>query len=182
MYSPKNLRVILRPLMVKDAGISSHWRSDDEVVQNIVGPKRFVSVETEENWIRESLANPNRSLKLAICLKDSGKYVGNVYLEDIDQVNQNANFGILIGDEDYRGKGIGTEATMLMLHHAFYEMNLKRVGSLQLDTNLASIAMHRKCGFQDEGVLRRAAFKNGELRNLNIMGVLREDFEALLDS
>jgi len=83
----------------------------------------------------------------------------------------------LIGDPNNWGKGIGSEITMLTLHHAFYELNLKRVSSYQLEGNHASIGTHRKCGFAQEGVLRDAIFKEGSMTNLNLMGILKKDFD-----
>jgi len=69
---------------------------------------------------------------------------------------------------------------MLMLYHGFYVLGLERIEARQLCYNKGSIKVHEKCGFKTEGILRKAVFKNGEYRDLNLMSVIREDFDAIL--
>ena len=173
-----SFRVYLRAFELADYQTTHPWREDVDVLNGIVGKKYFVSQEYEKKWINEAIFD-NRSLKLAICLKKTNEHIGNVYLGMIDHMDKNCTFGILLGDKRYWGQGIGTEATLLMLHHAFYELGMVRVSSRQLLTNTASIKLHEKCGFKHEGVLRKAVFKNGEYRDLNIMAILRDDFDTL---
>ena len=171
-------RVYLRAFESTDYQTTHPWREDADVLNGIVGKKYFVSQEYEKKWINDAIFD-NKSLKLAICLKTTKEHIGNVYLDMLDHVNKNCTFSILLGDKRYWGQGFGSEATLLMLHHAFYELGMVRVSSRQLLTNTASIKLHEKCGFKHEGVLRKAVFKNGEYRDLNMMAILREDFDGL---
>lgn len=171
-------RVYFRAFSLDDAATSHAWRIDDEVIDTLVGRKYFVSPDYEKKWVNDAIFSPGNSVKLAVCLKESHQHIGNVYLDNVDSFNQNAMFGLMIGDKTQWGNGIGTEMTLLMLYHAFYEMNLKRVYSYQLEDNIGSIKVHHKCGFQQEGILRKAVFKHGELVNLNVMGILKEEFDA----
>jgi len=54
-----------------------------------------------------------------------------------------------------------------------------RVEARQLLDNKGSIKVNEKCGFKTEGVLREAVFKNGKYQDLNLMSVLKRDFEEL---
>ncbi|MBE0469898.1 MAG: GNAT family N-acetyltransferase [Methyloprofundus sp.] len=173
----KDFRVYLRAFTLTDANTSHDWRVDDEMIEGSVGRKYFVSPDYEKKWVNDVIFSPGNSLKLAVCLKENHQHIGNAYLDNVDCFNQNALFGLMIGEKSQWGKGIGTEITLLMLYHAFYEMNLKRVYSYQLEDNIGSIKVHQKCGFQQEGVLRKAVFKHGELVNLNVMGILKEEFD-----
>lgn len=173
-------RIYLRAFELDDAKTTHQWRINDQVTDTLVGRKYFVSPDYEIKWINDAIFSPVNSVKLAVCIKDTHQHIGNVYLDNIDTFNQNAMFSLMIGEIDYWNKGIGTEITMLMLYHAFYEMNLKRVYSYQLKDNVGSIRVHEKCGFQQEGILRKAVFKNGELVDLNLMGLLKEDFDRVL--
>jgi RimJ/RimL family protein N-acetyltransferase len=173
----KQYRVYLRALELNDANESCKWRADDEINSSIVGKKYFVSSEYEKKWVHDAIFNPSNTLKLAVCDKEKSTYIGNVYLTEIDSYNQNAQFSKLLGSRDFWGKGLATEFTMLMLYHAFYELNLQRVYAYQLVTNKASMRVNEKCGFRNEGTLRKAAFKHGELVDLNVMGILKEDFD-----
>ena len=173
----KEFRIYLRAFNANDFETTHPWRIDEEVTATLVGRKYFVSKDYEKKWVSDSIFSPGNSLKLAVCLKDNHQHIGNAYLDQIDTFNQNAMFSLMIGEKEWWGKGIGREMTLLMLHYAFYEMNLKRIFSYQLCDNIGSIKVHQKCGFQQEGVLRKAVFKHGELVNLNVMGVLKKEFD-----
>lgn len=176
----KNYCLYLRAFEIGDEKITHQWRADEKVTSMLVGRKYFVSPDYERKWINDAIFSSGNSLKLAVCIKNTHQHIGNVYLDNIDHFNQNAMFSLMVGENSLWGKGIGTEMTMLMLYHAFYEMNLKRVYSYQLIDNIGSIKVHTKCGFQQEGILRKAVFKHGELVDLNIMGILKEDFDEII--
>lgn len=174
-----NFRVYLRALEPEDYKQSIKWRNDDEIWSTLVGPKYFVSSAYEKKWVEDSISNSQRNLKLAICLKENDEYIGNIYLDDIDYRNKNANYGIMIGEKAYWGKGIAKEAITLILHYAFMDLGLVRIQGIYLVTNMASINACKRCGFKEEGVLRKAVFKNGQYQDLKIMSIIREDFDQL---
>jgi RimJ/RimL family protein N-acetyltransferase len=173
-------RVYLRAFEPEDCNTTHPWREDEEILKNIVGRRYFVSHEYERKWINDTIFDKN-SVKLAICLKETKEHIGNVYLNKIDHVNKNCRFGILLGDRSLWDQGLGSEATILMLNHAFYDLGMVRVASKQLLTNQRS-KLHQDCGFKHEGILRKAVFKNGEYCDLNLLSIIREDFDALLQS
>lgn len=174
-----NFRVYLRAFELDDYKLTHSWREDKEILNGIVGKKYFVSCEYEKKWIQNSIFDEN-SIKLAICFKATNEHIGNIYLNMIDHVNKNCTFGIILGKKNFWGQGLGSEATLLMLHHAFYEIGMIRVCSRQLLTNHSSIGLHEKCGFKHEGILRKVVFKNGEYQDLNLMSILREDYDEML--
>ena len=102
--------------------------------------------------------------------------LGCVYLLNIDRTNSCADFSIMIGDTQNRGKGLGSFATKEMLRHAFYDLNLHRVQLQVLTLNNRAINMYLKCGFVEEGIRRKAIFKNGRYIDIMMMSVLREDY------
>lgn len=177
----KNEKVYLRALESDDYKISIAWRQDPEIWSMLVGRRYFVSEQIEKQWI-ESTYNNSKQVALAICDLETNKYIGNIYLKNIDYFNKSASSAKLIGDKNFWGKGYGTEATLLMLYHAFYDLGLERVESRILSSNKASIRVQEKCGYQVEGILRKAAFKAGELQDIVIMSVLKNDFFEILES
>lgn len=175
----QDFRIYLRALEPDDYKVSIKWRKDDEIWTTVVGPKYFVSSAYEKQWVEDSILDSSKNIKLAICLKENDKHIGNVYLTDIDYRNRNAIYGIMIGDKSYWGKGIAKEAISLILHYAFMDLGLIRVEGIYLTKNLASINAAKKCGFKEEGILRKAVFKNGDYQDLKIMSIIREDFDEL---
>lgn len=72
-----------------------------------------------ERFYEQVTGSPDQVI-LAIVDKETDQYVGNVKLVPINWVQRKATFGILIGDKQFWGKGIGTKATRLMVEYGFF--------------------------------------------------------------
>ena len=175
-----SFRVYLRALEPDDYKTSINWRNDDEIWAMVVGPKYYVSKTYEKMWVADSAMNNPNGVSLALCLKDSDEHIGYVHLKNIDFKNRVARLAKLIGNKKCWGKGYGQEATMLMLYHGFYVLGLIRIEARQLLTNIGSIKVNEKCGFKTEGIMRKAVYKDGVQQDLNLMAVIREDFDEVL--
>ena len=172
-------RIYLRALELDDYKKSIKWRNDDDIWSTVVGSKYFVSSVYEKKWVEDSIFNTQKDLKLAICLKENDEYIGNIYLTDIDYKNKNAGYSIMIGEKHYWGQGLAKEAILLILKYAFMDLGLIRVQARYLNNNLRSINTAKKCGFKEEGLLRKAVFKNGDYQDIKIMSIIRDDFNQL---
>lgn len=177
----EKFRVYLRALEPDDYKTSIKWRKNDLIWDMVVGPKYFVSEAYEKKWVEDVIFNSPNKLVLAICLKETNEHIGYSYLTNIDWKNRNALSGKMIGEPKCWGKGYGTEVTMLLLYHAFMVMGLQRVESVQLINNIAAIKTIEKNGYKKEGILRKAVFKNGEYQDLNLMSIIRDDFDIVLE-
>src|SRR5262249_4989480 len=87
--------------------------------------------------------------------------IGLANLRDLDSVHRTAEFGVLIGESDCRGKGYGTEATQLMLDYAFTALGVHNVGLDTLSFNTAAIRAYTRAGFREVG-RRREAHRIGD--------------------
>lgn len=108
--------------------------------------------------IRQYLENAHqdiyeaKQLRLAICLKGSFNAVGLIDLFDFDPANQRAGVGIIIADEEARGRGYGGEALGLVMQYAFNTLHLHQLYA-NIDTaNLASATLFTNFGFGLIGV------------------------------
>lgn len=74
--------VYLRPLREEDAKTSWRWRNDSRVWEKTGSrPNCHVTEEMELDWMRKVLADKT-SRRYAIVLKDSDRYIGNIYLTE----------------------------------------------------------------------------------------------------
>jgi RimJ/RimL family protein N-acetyltransferase len=69
----------------------------------------------EESWIRKVISQEMYGSRINRAIIVDGKYVGNVYLTDLNVMDLSCQFHIFIGDKELQGKGIGTKATMEMV-------------------------------------------------------------------
>lgn len=138
--------VKIRKLRVSDGEISWRWRNDPEVWM-LTGRKWTgeVTEEIEKNWIKEVIKRDNE-LRFAICVGDNEQYVGNAQLTNLQ--NGKAEFHVFIGEKSYWGKGIGTEATKLMVDYAFRRLGLVKIYLYVKEGHFAAIKAYSKCGFR----------------------------------
>ena len=172
-----NKRVYLRALEPEDYKTSIKWRKDDEIWDMLGGPKYFVSEAFEKNWVEKTIFD-SKDIKLAICLKENDQYIGNVYMTDINMINRSCHSHILIGEHDFWGKGYAKEALMLAIDYMFNERNIYRIQANVLESNVASLKMHEKCGYKVDGILRNSIYKTGKYHNQYILSLLRDEYEG----
>ena len=118
----------------------------------------------------------------AICLKDNDQYIGNARLGNIDWVNKCSTYGRLIGKEDFKNRGLGSEALILLLKYGFKNLGLNRIASSALSTNIISIKSNLKIGMKKEGILREASFKNGKFVDRIQLSMISKDFFKIYGS
>lgn len=169
-------KIYLRAIEPSDAKITYKWRNDRAVTDPLGGNSYFVSEAREFDWIEKSIYDDRNSVRLGICWSDNNCLIGFVSLTKVNHQNQNAEFSIMIGDKSYWGKGCGYEATILCLNYAFQELNMARIYLYVRQNNATAIALYKKVGFIEEGILRHAIYKNGGWDNLIIMSILKSEF------
>jgi len=166
----------LREIEREDIPIINSWRAKKSLIDYLGAPFRYINKEVDYKWYEYYMNNRDKNIRCSI-LDENDKLVGLVSLTNIDRLNQKAEFHIMIGDQNDRGKGIGSFATNEILKHAFYDMNLNRIELSVLKNNLRAINFYKKIGFKEEGINRQAIYKNGEFVDVIIMGILKEDFK-----
>lgn len=168
-----NEPIILRALEATDLERCHSWHNDRSLYETLCDHFRFVSSHAEEKWLeqRTSYANSSSEVSLAMCVRESGRHIGNIYLRQINWISRRAELSIFIGDLQHRSRGFGQSAVKQLLAYAFNDLGLKRVYLGVLSDNPAAIHIYEKCGFKIEGTLRNHDFKDGEWKDEIIMGV-----------
>ena len=141
------LDIYIRPLRVEDALVSCAWRNNPEVWKYTGSrPDCHITPEIETEWIIRVIADPT-SARFAICIRGTDAYIGNVQLTEIDTKSASAVFHIFIGEPEFWGRGVATQATRLLLAHARERLGIKRIRLSVNPKHEAAIAVYRKCGF-----------------------------------
>lgn len=132
------------------------------------------NIEKMEEYFEAS--KNNNILLLAIIHKNDNKHVGNIVLRNFDWINRNAEYAIIIGERNYHGKGIGTEATKMILNHGFSRYNLHMIYLDVHEKNTGAIKIYQKAGFKIDGKIRHRFLRNGEYEDNLLMTVLSDEF------
>mgnify|MGYP005636336855 CR=1 FL=1 len=167
----------LRELKKEDISQINMWRNDKDLISCLGAPYRYINTDVDNQWYDNYMKSRNNTVRCSIVNTEEEDIVlGLVSLTGISSINQSAEFHIMIGDSENRGKGIGSYATIEMLKHAFYNLNLNRIELSVLESNTRAVNLYEKVGFKKEGLQIRSTYKNGEFVNTIIMALLKDDF------
>lgn len=168
--------VYLRALEEKDLdGNYVSWLNNAEVCRYNSHHVFPYTREAARSYIESALTS-KMLLVLAIVSKKKDLHIGNVSLQNINHINQSAEFAILIGEKDCWGKGYSQEAASLIISHGFMELNLNRIYCGTTADNIAMQKLAERLGMKEEGRRRSAAFKSGKFVDVLEYGILRKEF------
>ncbi|GGO13613.1 GNAT family N-acetyltransferase [Micromonospora parathelypteridis] len=172
--------VTLRPVTVDDAEAMIAIMADPEVgrltgsVSNSADLGVAPPLEGSRDWYGSRGATDDR-LDLAVVDKATRRLVGEAVLNCWDPDARSVSFRTLIGPEG-RGRGLGTEATRLLVRYAFDELGMHRVGLEVFDFNPRARHVYEKLGFVHEGTRRHALCFDGDWIDAHDMSILEHEW------
>lgn len=156
------------------------WMNDKEVTKFLRTEHPLYEM-NEEQWL-ETFAKNRLTDNVFMIATGKNKPIGVVGLHRIDGVSRHATLGIAIGEKTYWGKRHGTEAMMLILHHGFVHLNLRKI---ELDVhafNERATRCYIRCGFVEEGRKKEHTWKDGAYHDTVCMGVFRDAWLPLWEA
>ena len=172
-----NHLVSIRPITEADTDKIVKWRNAPSVMEHFIY-RTPLTAEAHLNWFRNRVQTGDVA-QFIIIDDEAGQEVGSVYLRDIDMQNKKCEYGIFIGEESCRGKGIGSAAAKLALDYAFGELGLNRVFLRVFADNPRAIKSYENAGFRIEGTFREDVLIDGKGYDMVFMGILREEWKKL---
>lgn len=124
------------------------WLSDTEVKSFIQYAKSDRNIEELTNYVEGHLQS-DRSILFGIFGKKDLLHIGNIKYEISDKTS--AEMGILIGDPDWRGKGVGPEVIEESATWLARSIGIEQVILGVEQTNVRAVAAYKKIGFHEDG-------------------------------
>ena len=169
-------KTVLRPFGEADADAIWEIIQDPEVIRFTFEPSTELTLERLRSWYGSRATQPDR-LDLAVTAPDTGELLGQVVLHEWDAAARSCTFRTLIGPRG-RGRGVGTEATRLVVGYAFEQLGLHRVQLEAYGHNHRALRVYEKVGFLVEGVRREVRVRDGEWVDEVLMAVLDHEWAA----
>jgi len=169
--------VVLRRHVPENVVAFQRWYADPEVARLARYQDAPMRADEIDRFFQARALGPE-SLTMAIHERETGRLVGSCAFSQLDGENGSAMYHITIGEKDRWGHGYGTEATRLMLDHAFGTLGLHRIGLTVFEFNERAIRAYERCGFLVEGRVRESIWRDGRWWDELAMSVLADEWRA----
>lgn len=166
-------RLVLRPFRRGDEEELAAAADDRRVTLHLLDrfPHPYTREDAEQWLAHVGAASPARDLAITL----DGRLIGGIGIERRGDVWRfTGELGYWLGAGHW-GHGFASEAVAAFVPHAFATFGLERIEAHVFAPNLSSRRVLEKCGFRLEGVLRRAAFKEGRFLDAALFARLRGD-------
>lgn len=166
--------VLLRALSIEDVSPTYlSWINDPEITRGMVSGIFPSDLEHLKSYVKATTEDKNTVI-FAICDKLTGHHIGNIKLDQFDYISRTCEIGLMIGNRDYHGKGIGKEVCLLVTHYAFERLNLRKISLTVYGNNPAAIHLYKSVGFIEEGCLKAHVYVHGSFVDKYWMSLFRK--------
>ena len=148
-----------------------YWMQDQEILQYLEVRHNQQTQKTINDFVQNTFENPD-NLLLGIFSKDKNKHIGNIKLGPVNWTYMRADIGLLIGEKDYWGHGLATEAIKGVSEIAFQTIKLSRIHAGAYASNQGSVKAFLNAGFEKEGVQKAHWILNKISEDNILMGKL----------
>lgn len=134
------------------------WMNDPDINQYL--ESRFVThtIDSVKSFLKSVTNDSN--YQFGIFDSETDKHIGNIKIGSINHYHKFADIGFIIGEKEYWGRGIATEAIKLATDFAFKELHLHKIFGGVYASNIGSCRAFEKNGYIVEGVKCRQYLTN----------------------
>jgi len=174
----KGTNIVLRPIKDEDWTIIEQWGRDQDALW---GPFQRFQLDhvplLHQAYQQMGLLTRDTGFLLVETTQDQ-EIVGYVRYSQIPYPDADMPYpeiGFGIPQASAQGKGYAKEAVKLLVGYLFAGYPVERIIAFTEQENFPAQRVMGSNGFQQEGVLRRSIFRDGQWRDIVIFGILRED-------
>jgi [ribosomal protein S5]-alanine N-acetyltransferase len=176
VFSTKRMDFILMNQAVYDQIFSGH--SSEEELMHFFGFSDPDLLKIERDRYAIGLSTYNRTFCwFQLRDKTDGKLLGHCGFHTVYPVHQRAELFYSLLSDEYKQKGLMTEALVDVLKYGFTTLDLYRIEALTATYNKASFSLLLKFGFQYEGTLRSHYKVGDKLEDSVILSLVRTEYE-----
>lgn len=177
--------VAMWPATTADTQRVWQWRNHTDVRQWMFGQDEIALAE-HETWFGRQLNNPNVHLRIFTVNGEPMGFV-NVTQITVDKYQtlnlpksihneKTANWGFYLSPDCPKGQGLGYALGVLAIAHVFNTTDIGKITAQVLAYNTASLALHRKLGFTEVGVLKQHFGVGEKVFDVVEFELLKENF------
>lgn len=157
---------ILREVAEHELGLMLNWRNEPRIRNNMYTRKEITGEEHLQWW--STVKSNDKNCYLMYELDETP--LGIIGFNSIDRVNRNSSWAFYSSPEAPRG--IGFKMEYLAVEYAFNILKLHKLYCEVLNFNTAVIRMHKKFGFNVEGILKEQHLYENKFIDIYQLGLL----------
>ena len=158
--------------LVKTADLSNYlsWMTNPLENQFILSAKANYSINELCTFIDVCNMDENTIL-LGIYDKANNNHIGNIKYDNINKFDKKAYLGILIGQQEYRGIGVGREIIAISMRWLHEQLGIESIFLGVDKRNIRALKLYKKLGFKhvsnkgENGLIMYLSIK--KLKNTN---------------
>lgn len=148
------------------------WRTDPDVTRYM-----FTDVandmDAQNKWYQKSLTDES-SRYWIISYQD--KYIGALYLTDIDRSNKRCSWGYYIGEAEHRS--LGGFIPLYLYNYVFHELKFRKIVAEVMAGNEDVMKMHEMFGYRFVGRYENHIYKYDQYHDVFIYELLADTWNA----
>lgn len=169
--------VVFRKFELRDIDFIYRAKNDKRINDTIVGDFAQFSFDDAIQWVKGCMTEDSSYRYWAVCTNDDIRnIVGWCGISNIDEVNKMAYFKtITIYHPDYRDTITWYKTWNFIFEYVFFELCFNRLYAC-----ISNNTFHKQflSSFPNayEGTMKQALYKNGKFIDVDIYGILRDDY------
>jgi len=146
-------------------------------IKNILGHRSEEDYQKEEHKHKNGYSSYNRSFKLFLITdKAANIIIGRCGIHNWNAEHRRAEVGYVMEAEQYKRKGLMTEALKAVIAYGFNQLNLNRLEALVGIGNIPSLRLMEKYNFIQEGILRQHHAANNKFEDSVLFSLLYQEY------
>lgn len=175
-YFLENEHLFLRNVTLDDVNDTYYQWLNDPQVNQFLETRFVVQSKTKIAEFVTSKEESTNEILLAICDKNNKLHIGNIKIGPINWHHRRAEISLVIGNKNYWGKGVASQAIQLVSEFSFQVLNLNKLMAGAYKNNIGSIKAFQKCGYKIEGEVEDYVLVNNKGVSLIKVGITALQF------
>ena len=170
-------RLIMRPMLLDDAGAIFKYRSDSNT--NKYQGWIPTSIDEVRTFIKDNISPvidiAETWFQMVIIKKSSHELIGDIGIHFLDQENYQLEIGCTLNKSEH-GNGYAIEALKEIISYMFTKLNKHRIITSIDPDNTKSVALVERLGFRKEAHFIKSLWWKGEWVDDLVYAMLKEEW------
>ena len=157
----------LRPVREADLGMLLEWRNQ-ESVRKFMYTNHIISIDEHRKWYEK---NKNQDSTKLMLFEFNETPFAFLNISEINQKNKTCTWAFYIGQDIKEVKALGYFMEIKALDLMIKELGIRKISCEVLDFNKSVIKMHKRFGFQEEGILKKHIYLNEDYIDIHKLAI-----------